>query len=201
MAPHIPDSVSWLESGSIQPLAIGVQIGKRVDLRAHHALAIFGCGPIGLITAAVAHAYSASKIIGFDINPARVEFAKKYTSPISGKPIFDHVFLTSDLPTTPLQANGRDPAAENVSEAPSAAGVADADTLNADDEDHLPVGDIKWEHAKVRVAQWLQEAGLDEEGVDRVVEATGSEDCGMYGCAIAKQGGICKWSGVLAGQS
>ncbi len=57
MAPHIPSNVSWEEAGSIQPLAvshppppmthtdvdcvqIGVQIGKRVNLRAHQTIAI-----------------------------------------------------------------------------------------------------------------------------------------------------------------
>jgi D-xylulose reductase len=56
MAPHIPENVSWDEAGSIQPLAvswrggvlrwivltrqIGVQIGKRADIRAHQTLAI-----------------------------------------------------------------------------------------------------------------------------------------------------------------
>ena len=40
MAPHIPDHVTWDEAGSIQPLAIGCQIAKRLDLRAQQSLAI-----------------------------------------------------------------------------------------------------------------------------------------------------------------
>lgn len=35
-----------------------------------------GCGPLGLITMAVAKSYGVAKIIAFDIEPARVEFAK-----------------------------------------------------------------------------------------------------------------------------
>lgn len=54
MAPILPDNVSWEEAGSIQPLAVslvgplkarltpqvGVQIGKRADIRPHQTIAI-----------------------------------------------------------------------------------------------------------------------------------------------------------------
>ncbi|WWC60367.1 uncharacterized protein I303_102938 [Kwoniella dejecticola CBS 10117] len=188
MAPHIPDHVSWDEAGCIQPLAVGVQVGKRVDLRPHKTLAIFGCGPIGLITAAVAHAYSARKIIAFDNNPARVEFAKKYISPLTGKPIIDHVFLIGDLPTESLKeqpkANGL---AHKLGEDGSGAGIGDGEI---DDHDVETLGDRKWEQAKKIAAEFAEIAGLTaEEGVDRVVEATGAEDCMLLGIAIAKQGG------------
>nr|XP_019050436.1 xylitol dehydrogenase [Kwoniella bestiolae CBS 10118]OCF29366.1 xylitol dehydrogenase [Kwoniella bestiolae CBS 10118] len=168
MAPHIPEHVTWDEAGCIQPLAVGVQIGKRVDLRPHKTLAIFGCGPIGLITAAVAHAYSARKIIAFDNNPTRVEFAKKYISPLTGKPIIDHVFLIEDG---------------------SGAGIGDGEINDHEDHEET-LGDRKWEQAKKVAAEYAEIAGLlDEEGVDRVVEATGAEDCMLLGIAIAKQGG------------
>ncbi|KAK1927366.1 putative xylitol dehydrogenase [Papiliotrema laurentii] len=186
MAPHIPEHISWEESGSIQPLAIGVQIGKRVDLRAHQTVAIFGCGPIGLITAAVAHAYSARKIIAVDNNPKRVEFAKKYISPITGKPIIDHVFLNTDLPSSIPQSNGH---MNGVSPTDVGAGVGDGEAGVVEEEHHVTPGDIKWEAAKERAAKWIAEAGLTaEEGFDRVIEASGAEDCGLLGVAIAKQG-------------
>lgn len=139
-----------------------------------------GCGPIGLITAAVSHAYSARKIIGFDINPARVEFAKKYMSPLTGKPIFDHVFLVDGLPSTPVghqNGHGGDQAA---------------------DEHHQTPGDCRWEWAKVRAAQWCEETGLvGEEGVDRVIEAAGAEDAMLHGIAFCKQGGVCEWDRLV----
>ncbi|OWT36212.1 xylitol dehydrogenase [Cryptococcus neoformans Bt1] len=199
MAPHIPDHLSWEEAGCIQPLAVGIQVGKRVDLRPHKTVAIFGCGPIGLISAAVAHAYSARKIIAFDNNPQRVEFAKRYISPLTGKPIIDHVFLVKDLPTSSLKdsqansngnmANGHTEAlAHALGEDGSGAGMGDGEILDEDHEE--TIGDKKWEWAKKIVAGLIQEAGLTaEEGVDRVVEATGAEDCMLMGIAIAKQGG------------
>ncbi|KIR69635.1 xylitol dehydrogenase [Cryptococcus bacillisporus CA1873] len=199
MAPHIPDHLSWEEAGCIQPLAVGIQVGKRVDLGPHNTVAIFGCGPIGLISAAVAHAYSARKIIAFDNNPQRVEFAKKYISPLTGKPIIDHVFLVKDLPTSSLKdshasgngnmTNGQTEAlAHALGESGSGAGMGDGEMLDEDHEE--TIGDKKWEWAKKIVAGFVQEAGLTaEEGVDRVVEATGAEDCMLMGIAIAKQGG------------
>ncbi|TRM60123.1 chaperonin 10-like protein [Schizophyllum amplum] len=185
MAPHIPAHVSWDEAGCIQPLAIGVQIGKRADLRAHQTVAIFGCGPIGLIAGAVAHAYSARRIIACDINPARVEFARKYISPLTGKPIFDHVFVNKALPSTPVKVEA---AGHKQGADPTPAGIADGEIVEADEHEES-LGDIKWAHAEVAAARFLEEAGLSAEmGVDRVIEASGAEDCGLIGVAIAKQG-------------
>ncbi|CAK7562633.1 MAG: hypothetical protein SEPTF4163_000481 [Sporothrix epigloea] len=167
MAPKIPKSIPWDVAGSIQPLAIGVQIGKRVDLRAHQTVAIFGCGPIGLITAAVAHAYSASKIIGFDIKQSRVDFAKSYLSPLTGKPIFDDVFLLEPLDS------------ETSMPAPSA------------DHDHVSPGDIAYMAARKNMESVLKVTGLAlDGGVDRVVEASGAQDAMLHGVAICKIGGI-----------
>ena len=165
-----------------------------------------GTGPIGLITAAVAHAYSARKIMGFDINPKRVEFARKYISPITGKPIFDHVFLNTAIPTTmPDEAtNGVPNGHSHDSDESSSRRLANKaleqvsamlmSFLRRQEADHdVPVGDIRWEHAKVRAAGWVEECGLTlEEGFDRVIEASGADDCGLLGCALAKQGGVCE---------
>lgn len=152
---------------------------------------ISGCGPIGLITAAVAHAYSASKIIAFDISPDRVAFAKKYISPLTGRPIIDHVFLNKAVPTTSPDADSSG-LAHKIGEAGSGAGIGDGEI---DEHEEVSTGDKKWEWAKVIAAEYLKEAGLEEdEGVDRVIEATGTEDCAMLGVAVAKQGGISEYS-------
>jgi D-xylulose reductase len=148
-----------------------------------------GCGPIGLITAAVAHAYSARKIIGFDINPSRVEFAKKYISPLTGKPIFDHVFLNTEL-TPDSDSESQTPAhpLKTKSNVGTDGEVGDIDA--GDDHHEETYGDKKWEAGKRRVAKWVEEVGLtSEEGVDRVVEASGTEDGILLGVAIVKQGG------------
>ncbi|KAM6512169.1 hypothetical protein FSOLCH5_009888 [Fusarium solani] len=153
MAPHFPSTISWDEAGSIQPLA---------------TLTIFGCGPIGLITAAVAHAYSARKIIAFDISLSRVDFAKKYRSPLTGKPIIDHVFLVGALVDLGDRGHG-----------------------NGDADHHITPGGFKWEQAMRNMTRIIESCGLGlEGGVDRVIEASGAEDAMLNGVAICKPGGI-----------
>ncbi|KAF4448154.1 alcohol dehydrogenase -like domain-containing [Fusarium albosuccineum] len=78
MAVPIPDDISWEEAGAIQPLAIAVQLARRASLNSHQTLAIFGCGPLGLLVLAVAKAYGVRKIVIFDIEQSRVDFAVKY---------------------------------------------------------------------------------------------------------------------------
>ncbi|KAK6366324.1 hypothetical protein LTS17_010830 [Exophiala oligosperma] len=78
MTVPIPDNVSWGEAGAIQPLAIAVQLGRRAALNAHQTLAIFGCGPLGLLILAVAKAYGVKKIVMFDIEESRTKFAESY---------------------------------------------------------------------------------------------------------------------------
>jgi D-xylulose reductase len=133
------------------------------------------------------------KIIGIDNSPFRVEFAKKYISPLTGKPIFDAVYLNTDLPTESL----KHPPKENTNVGTDGE-VGDA---TAENDDHETVGDIKWEHAKLRVQGWVKELGLEEEeGVDRVVEASGAEDCMLLGVAFGKQGGTCTSSPSFTGE-
>ncbi|GAB1214560.1 hypothetical protein ATERTT37_003724 [Aspergillus terreus] len=113
---------------------------------------------------AVAHAYCAAKIIAFEINPSRVAFAKEYRSPMTGRPIIDRVYQIEPIPTGDGQ-------------------VQDA-------EEQTP-GDAKWEHAKKRMEAIIQECGFSaEQGVDRVIEASGAEDAMLHGVALCKQGGV-----------
>ncbi|ETS76808.1 hypothetical protein PFICI_12195 [Pestalotiopsis fici W106-1] len=163
---------------------IGVQIGKRADLAAHQTLAIFGCGPIGLITAAVGHAYSARKIVAFDISPSRVDFAKKYISPLTGKPIIDHVFHIDPIPSAPppTKTNGFHVESNDAT-------LGDSE---ANGGDHAQTeGDRRWECARQRMLDIIEQCGFNTEGgVDRVIEASGAEDAMLHGVAICKQGGI-----------
>lgn len=47
---------------------------------ANQSIAVFGCGPVGLLCMAVAKALGASRVIAVDIVPARLEFAKQYAA-------------------------------------------------------------------------------------------------------------------------
>ncbi|KAH6691480.1 xylitol dehydrogenase [Plectosphaerella plurivora] len=74
----IPNTISWEEAGAIQPLAVAVQLARRAALGPHQTMAIFGCGPLGLLILAVAKAYGVKTIVMFDIEPSRTQFAEKY---------------------------------------------------------------------------------------------------------------------------
>lgn len=63
----------------MEPLAVGVHsVSNLGGFRANQSIAVFGCGPVGLLCMAVARAIGASRIIAVDIVPARLEFAKSY---------------------------------------------------------------------------------------------------------------------------
>ncbi|KAL4811146.1 chaperonin 10-like protein [Aspergillus unguis] len=82
MAIPLPESISWEEAGAIQPLAIAVQLARRAKMGGGKAVAVFGCGPLGLLVIAIAKAYGVRKIIVFDIEQARVDFALSYGADI-----------------------------------------------------------------------------------------------------------------------
>jgi D-xylulose reductase len=65
----------------MEPLSVAVHAVSNIgSLRVNQSIAIFGCGPVGLLCMAVAKALGASRIIAVDIVPSRLEFAKKYVA-------------------------------------------------------------------------------------------------------------------------
>src|SRR6266571_1748985 len=65
----------------MEPLSVGVHAVHRLgNFRANQSIAVFGCGPIGLVCMAVAKALGASRIIAVDINQSRLKFAKAYAA-------------------------------------------------------------------------------------------------------------------------
>ena len=65
----------------MEPLSVAVHaVNTLAQLRANQTVAIFGCGPVGLLCMAVAKALGASRIIAVDIVQSRLEFAKSYAA-------------------------------------------------------------------------------------------------------------------------
>lgn len=65
----------------MEPLSVGVHAVYQVgNFRTSQSIAVFGCGPVGLLCMAVAKASGASRIIGIDVNSARLDFAKTYAA-------------------------------------------------------------------------------------------------------------------------
>lgn len=76
----LPGSVTLQEGALVEPLGVAVHITKQADVKPGDSVVVFGAGPVGLLCGAVARAFGANKIIAVDIQPARLEFAKKYTA-------------------------------------------------------------------------------------------------------------------------
>jgi D-xylulose reductase len=76
------------DSTKMEPLAVGIHsVSNLGGFRANQSIAIFGCGPVGLLCMAVAKALGAKRVIAVDIVPARLEFAKEYAATDTYTPI------------------------------------------------------------------------------------------------------------------
>ncbi|PPQ77661.1 hypothetical protein CVT25_011096 [Psilocybe cyanescens] len=81
LAYPLPENVTLEDGAMMEPLAVGVHsVSNLGGFRASRSIAVFGCGPVGLLCMAVAKAIGASRIIAVDIVPARLEFAKSYAA-------------------------------------------------------------------------------------------------------------------------
>lgn len=71
----LPAGMSLDEAALAEPSAVAVQAIKEGQLRSGQTVAIFGAGPIGLLTAIAAKAAGASKIVVFDLSESRLKKA------------------------------------------------------------------------------------------------------------------------------
>ncbi|KAI9842071.1 MAG: hypothetical protein M1837_007496 [Sclerophora amabilis] len=76
----LPENLSLEEGALIEPLSVAVHILKQAGVVPGNNVVVFGAGPVGLLCAAVAKAYGASKIIAVDIVSERLAFAAKYAA-------------------------------------------------------------------------------------------------------------------------
>lgn len=65
----------------MEPLSVGVHsVFTQAKLQPTQSIAVFGCGPVGLLCMAVARAIGASRIIAIDIVESRLNFAKTFAA-------------------------------------------------------------------------------------------------------------------------
>ena len=74
----ISDSLSFEEAAMIEPLACCVRAWTKYSYHEGDSVAIFGVGPTGMMHVMLAQTKKFSKIICFDINDFRLDFAKKF---------------------------------------------------------------------------------------------------------------------------
>jgi threonine dehydrogenase-like Zn-dependent dehydrogenase len=77
----MPKNMSLDDGALIEPLAVAVHSVERTCVKTGSAVIVFGAGPVGLLTAAVALAEGAICCTLFDIDQTRLDFAKTYLGP------------------------------------------------------------------------------------------------------------------------
>ncbi|MFB5674983.1 NAD(P)-dependent alcohol dehydrogenase [Paenibacillus terreus] len=73
----IPDHLSFEEAALNEPFSVGIHAARRSQLQPGSTLAIMGMGPVGLMAVAAAKSFGASRIIVTDLEPIRLEAAKR----------------------------------------------------------------------------------------------------------------------------
>ncbi|KAM0755592.1 xylitol dehydrogenase [Meredithblackwellia eburnea MCA 4105] len=73
----LPENVSLEEGALLEPLSVAVMaVDKIAKMRPSSIVVVFGAGPVGLLTMAVAKALGAKKVVAVDIVESRLQFAK-----------------------------------------------------------------------------------------------------------------------------
>ncbi|WP_342746485.1 zinc-binding dehydrogenase [Natrinema ejinorense] len=73
----LPDGVERWEGALVEPLAVGLHAVRRSGMQAGDTVAIFGCGPIGLMALDAADAAGAKRIFVSEPNDNRCEVARR----------------------------------------------------------------------------------------------------------------------------
>ncbi|HLR70383.1 MAG TPA: 2,3-butanediol dehydrogenase [Pseudogracilibacillus sp.] len=73
----LPETLTLQDGALAEPTAVAVEAVKKGKLQFGDKVAVFGAGPIGLLTAVTAKAAGASEIIVLDLSEARLEKAKE----------------------------------------------------------------------------------------------------------------------------
>lgn len=77
----LPPHLTLEDGAMMEPLSVAVHaVSELGGLKANQSVAIFGCGPVGILCMAVAKALGASRIIAVDIVQGRLDFAKSYAA-------------------------------------------------------------------------------------------------------------------------
>lgn len=72
----LPESLTLQDGALVEPAAVAVQAVKEGNLQFGDTVAVFGIGPIGLLTIIAAKAAGANKIIALDLSETRLKKAK-----------------------------------------------------------------------------------------------------------------------------
>jgi len=73
----IPDHMSYEAASLVEPFSVGIHASRAAALQPGETVAIHGMGPVGLMAVVAAKAFGAGQIIVSDLEPKRLEAARK----------------------------------------------------------------------------------------------------------------------------
>ena len=87
----VPDGMSDDSAALLEPLSVGIAAVRKAGIEAGAHVLIAGAGPVGLVTAAVARAFGATRIVMSDPDPARRARATEFGATETIDPTTDSV--------------------------------------------------------------------------------------------------------------
>ncbi|RLV91878.1 D-xylulose reductase xyl2.1 [Spathaspora sp. JA1] len=111
----LPDHVSLELGAMVEPLSVGVHACKLGSVKFGDTVAVFGAGPVGILTAATAKTFGASKVIIIDVFDNKLQLAKDIgvvTHVFNSKSDGDYNDLIKhfgEQPNVVLECTGADP--------------------------------------------------------------------------------------------
>lgn len=96
----LPAHVSLQQGAMIEPLAVAVHITKQGAVRPGDSVVVMGAGPVGLLCAAVAVAYGASKVVSVDIVQSKLDLARDFAA--------THTYMSQRVPASENAQNIRE---------------------------------------------------------------------------------------------
>ncbi|KAK9459718.1 chaperonin 10-like protein [Lipomyces oligophaga] len=79
------DNISFGEGVLMEPLAVGVHSVRQANIRPGQRVVIFGAGTVGLMCAAAAREFGASKVAMIDVFERKLEFALSFLGSLVGR--------------------------------------------------------------------------------------------------------------------
>jgi len=77
----LPDNLTLEDGAMMEPLSVAIHaVANIAEMKPNYKVVVFGAGPVGLLCMAAARALGASRVIGVDIVPHRLDFAKSYAA-------------------------------------------------------------------------------------------------------------------------
>jgi len=94
---RLPKEVTYEQGAVVEPLAVALHGVRLSGLKAGDTIAVFGCGPIGLLTIMWARAGGADKIYATDIAESRIAAAEKLADAVINPKEVDPVIQITEL--------------------------------------------------------------------------------------------------------